>query len=456
MKKLLLALFLFLAPSFAFAQCTGVFPPNTICGNLTGVAAPPSAQTASSVVGPGVSVVGHFATWANTTGSLLADFDLYGNANTWTAANIFTSTLRFSGLSPGTQTKCLGLDSSNNVAYVATACGSVTSVATSGGITGGPITTTGTVALGQTRPGGRLTLTTLTPVLTATVSGATTLFYTPYQTDLVPIFDGSATWTTFVVAELSVAMASSANWASGSIYDWFVINDSGTRRLCSGPAWTSGTGRGTGAGTTQLSLQNGIFLNTVSITCRYGAASTVTAGALTATYVGTTLMTGNGATGFVFGASASGGTAGVFAVWNAYNRVRFTSTVTDSGSNYTYSSATIRQANASAGNQTTLVIGLPADSISVSVSSTIGTTSSNNSQGKIGIGVNTTSAFSLPPVTQVTTLAGTSLVTTPTVSGGVGLAIGLNVISSNEQSDGSFSNVFNRQSEGVLSVSSMM
>lgn len=36
MKKLLLALALFLIPSLAWAQCNGVFPNNTVCGNITG------------------------------------------------------------------------------------------------------------------------------------------------------------------------------------------------------------------------------------------------------------------------------------------------------------------------------------------------------------------------------------------------------------------------------------
>ena len=33
MKKLLLILALALCPSAAFAQCSGIFPPNTFCGN---------------------------------------------------------------------------------------------------------------------------------------------------------------------------------------------------------------------------------------------------------------------------------------------------------------------------------------------------------------------------------------------------------------------------------------
>lgn len=74
MKKLLLALALFLAPSLAFGQCNGQFPANTLCGNLTGSPAAPRAFSASgTVVGPGSSTIDDIATWANTGGTQLKD-----------------------------------------------------------------------------------------------------------------------------------------------------------------------------------------------------------------------------------------------------------------------------------------------------------------------------------------------------------------------------------------------
>lgn len=47
MKKLLLALALFLAPSLAWAQCNGVFPNGTVCGNATGSTNTPRATAAT-------------------------------------------------------------------------------------------------------------------------------------------------------------------------------------------------------------------------------------------------------------------------------------------------------------------------------------------------------------------------------------------------------------------------
>jgi len=90
MKRLLLTLALFLLPSATWAQCNGVFPANTVCGNLTGSPAIPSAQTAvgTIVVGPVSSVVGDAAVWNNTVGTLLKDvpfLQVYGtqSANTF-------------------------------------------------------------------------------------------------------------------------------------------------------------------------------------------------------------------------------------------------------------------------------------------------------------------------------------------------------------------------------------
>jgi hypothetical protein len=74
MKKYLLVLALCLGSTGAYAQCNGVFPANTLCGNLGASPAPPSAFSASgTVVGPGSSTIGDAATWANTGGTQLAD-----------------------------------------------------------------------------------------------------------------------------------------------------------------------------------------------------------------------------------------------------------------------------------------------------------------------------------------------------------------------------------------------
>ncbi len=49
MKKLLLASILCLAPALAYGQCSGVFPNNYICGNVSGASAPPRAIQTSAI-----------------------------------------------------------------------------------------------------------------------------------------------------------------------------------------------------------------------------------------------------------------------------------------------------------------------------------------------------------------------------------------------------------------------
>src|SRR5437868_389194 len=53
MKKLLLTLALLLTPSFAWAQCNGVFSPHTVCGNNSASPAIPGMVAQGTIIGPG-------------------------------------------------------------------------------------------------------------------------------------------------------------------------------------------------------------------------------------------------------------------------------------------------------------------------------------------------------------------------------------------------------------------
>ncbi len=102
------------------------------------------------------------------------------------------------------------------------------------------LTATGAVTV-AVAPQGRVSLTSATPVLKSNVTAATTVYYTPYVGDQVPIYDGTnMTATTFT--ELSQATTdttkSPAAAAAYSNYDIFVWSDSGTLRATRGPAWT--------------------------------------------------------------------------------------------------------------------------------------------------------------------------------------------------------------------------
>lgn len=202
-----------------------------------------------------------------------------------------------------------------------------------------------------TTPTGRLTLTTATPVMTSTVSGATTIYYTPYVGNTIPLYDGTnMVPTTFT--ELSVlttdATKSPAAIGAFKVNDWFVWDDSGTRRIGHGPDWTSDSARSAG---TALVRINGIWLNNASIT--NGPA------AQRGTYVGTTRSDGTSTLDWIFGGVSAGGAAGFFGVWNAYNRVDVETFTGDSTDSWNVASATFAQ-NA-AGTTISFVSGLAED-----------------------------------------------------------------------------------------------
>ena len=303
---------------------------NSILSNITGGTTTPLANSLTAIIDSAID---------NTQGDIL-----YRSGTVWTALN------------PGTSGQVLTTAgaSANPSWTTVTGTGTVTSVATNNGITGGTITTTGTIGLatiatgnvlantsggsavptantptkvldvigategdvlyrgasvwtalapgtngqflqttgagstpqwasavaslnGQTgvqtfgmQPQGRLTLTTGTPVTTTDVTGATTVYYTPFIGTQVPIYDGSTYMVPTTFAELSQATTdttkSPAAVANNSVYDVFAWNDSGTIRATRGPAWTSDTSRGTGAGTSQIQQIQGIWTNENSIT----------------------------------------------------------------------------------------------------------------------------------------------------------------------------------------------
>lgn len=297
---------------------------------------------------------------------------------------------------------------------------------------------------------GRLTLTTGVPVLTSTVSGATTVYYSPYSGNLVPIYDGSD----FVVTaftELSQATTdntkSPAAAANNSNYDIFVWNDSGTIRATRGPAWTSDTGRGTGAGTTELERVKGVWLNKVSIT--NGPAAN------RGTYVGTIRSDGSAQINFHLGGSASGGTAAVLGVWNMYNRVVVGPAVIDSGSGYTYTSSTIRQARNSAGNKISFVIGISEDSIVATHSGRTTTVNVASAFGSIGIGLDSTTTHTVQPAF-VYSQAATIMTGTPSTNYVFLPTIGWHFVAALEAGDNTNANTFDDGSLNRLSAAIRM
>lgn len=152
---------------------------------------------------------------------------------------------------------------------------------------------------GFSTPQGRLTLTSGVAVTTSDVTGATSIYWTPMG-GAYPVWDGSK-FVMRTVAELTLALDATSGHAgyhqSGKNFDLFLINDSGTDRLVTGPAWSLDTSRGTGAGTTELDFsKSGLPTNKNSMIVRFGSGSgdTVSVPANQATCVGFFRATADG------------------------------------------------------------------------------------------------------------------------------------------------------------------
>lgn len=324
--------------------------------------------------------------------------------------------------------------------------GSVTTVSTSGIVTGGPITSSGTIGINATIvPQGRLTLASGVPVMVSTVAGATTVYYTPASGNIVPIYDGTNMIPTAIseISQLTTdATKSPAAATTNSNYDIFGWNDGGTIRATRGPAWSSNTSRGTGVGTSELQLVNGIYLNKNSIT--NGPAAN------RGTYLGTIRTNGSSQVDYIVGGSGSGGVAASLGVWNLYNRNLANGQSIDSGAGYAYLSGTIRQARGSSGNQVSLVVGLAVDTITVTYQTRIDTAATSGAFGAIGIGEDTTSVYTSPRAFS-RTVANVAIFDTPYTSLIKVPLLGYHTYSGNENSDGN-SNTFDSDSIATLTI----
>lgn len=234
-------------------------------------------------------------------------------------------------------------------------------------------------AKGVFQAGGRITLTTAVPVTTADVTGATTVYYSPYATNYITLYDGT-NWVTTTFSEVSQATTdntkSPAAVAASKVYDIFVWSDSGTIRATRGPAWSSDTSRGTGAGTSELELFEGRYMNKVSITNGPAARRGV--------YVGSI---GSDASSQINDSAAKRD------VWNNFNRVLRHMRVLESTDSWTYNTATTRQARATATNQLEVVHGLDEDAVWAAVRCIVNNSAgAANAYANIGLDSTTTVA----------------------------------------------------------------
>lgn len=248
-------------------------------------------------------------------------------------------------------------------------------------------------------PQGRLTLTPGTPVIASDVTAGTSVYYTAFVGNIVPIYDGVQYNARTFSADLQLVL--NANHIASSIYDVFIQWDGSALQIGTGVAWntvTAGAGaRGTGAGTTELVRVNGLWVNKYDIAYRNGA-TTGTILANKGTYVGSIFM--DGSAGQIT-CHTSWGQSRKWGVWNAYNRVPVELQAGDATGSWTYATATVRASNNASANSLTVFSGLPEEEAFLqfmqSVLLTDLTTSSALKTASIGIGRNSTTAYAGTP-----------------------------------------------------------
>lgn len=221
----------------------------------------------------------------------------------------------------------------------------------------------------------RLTLTQGTPITTTDVTGATSVFAEPYNGNVVPLFR-DATGVTPVICRLRPSVVSVA---LGTLVSAVIPNDVfmyyagagdvGLEKL----AWSSATARATA-----IDLVNGRYY-------KNGDYSRLYVGSFYPTATTTTQDSAGGVTTQV------GGKRFLF---NMFNRVLRDARVIDTTDSWAYATNTVRQANAAAGNKVETMIGVIADAVDVRVMGVVFLSTNGSNAAKVGVGVNSTTAFS--------------------------------------------------------------
>jgi hypothetical protein len=333
--------------------------------------------------------------------------------------------------------------------------------------------TTVTVEAPTPLPQGRLTLTSATPVMATSATAQTTLYYAPYIGRYVPLYTSGTgmrplRFTSGDTDAVGLSLALGSSWTTNTNYDAYAYVNSTAAGLCTSPDWSAGavggsntvgsSTRGTGAGSAEQQLFKGVLTNKNSMTCRTGNASTITCAVNECTYLGTFRTDAAGQISFTYG---SLNVAGTFNLWNAYNQVPLSSTSSyDNGGaqSWSYTTATIRQANANAINQFNFVTGLAAASINASYGITTRLAAVVGATAAIGLALNSTSTMAL--AAELRNNAAAILDTYPSVSAGFKGQIGANFVSANEAADGTNATIFvgttGLGSTGNLTVSLLM
>lgn len=202
-------------------------------------------------------------------------------------------------------------------------------------------------------PGGRLTLETGVPISTTDQTAKTTVYYTPFKGNSIPLYTGKR-WKLMSFSEISIALGTLASASFPN--DIFAYNNAGTVAL-EKLIWTSATARATA-----IVKQDG----------RY-----VKGGDATRLYLGTFIPTST---------TTTEDSVVVLGLWNYYNRSNKAGTRSSSTS-HVINGTTIREFNAGIATRVYFCIGVVEDPISLWARLTCSNTATNPILGG-GVGVN--------------------------------------------------------------------
>jgi hypothetical protein len=230
----------------------------------------------------------------------------------------------------------------------------------------------------------------LSPMPSSDQSAKDTVYYRPDRGNLVPVSDGTSIRVR-AFSELSLTLNS--NHVANGIYDVFLFEDSGTLTLGTGPVWntvTAGSGaRGTGSGTTELDVLNGLKVNKVAMTARNGS-TTYSVAAKAGMFLGTIAI--DASAGKVT-CHVSYGQSRKWGISNAYNKRLIILKGGDTGSSWSYGTNTLRYSNADSTNSVTTLDCLPEEQIDLSFNQIVNllsnsVRSSTTMEARINIGQN--------------------------------------------------------------------
>lgn len=286
---------------------------------------------------------------------------------------------------------------------------------------------------------GRITLVSGQPVITSTQLADGTIYYTPYNGNYVPIWNGTS-FVEMPFTEISQALTDTVNSPAAAVassaYDLYVWNKGGTIVLSRGPAWSSSLAPATRGAAADIVRQNGIYVNAASITNGPAAGY--------GTFVGTIRTNTTATVDAVLGGAGSGATGGsyvVWGIWNNYNRVRTTIFNYDTGPSYTYTSMTIRLARGSTNNIIRFVQGAVEDTATAFYQQNITTVAASSAHTVFGIVFNPfTLGYNFDCGNEVANVGATAVTQGAVCETGRQPELGLNDFAMSEQGDGTNAN----------------